>query len=90
MAVAADRDKDSRDELAAHSPLSSLTRAAAFGCANDLAAHTRSNWDRSPDSNTPNTDCSADRTNRSSIEAAAAQGTFEGLRNGGEMENFGH
>lgn len=60
--------------------------------ANDLAAHNRSNSDRSLDSSKPNRDYSADRTSRNNIEAAVslAVESLEGLRNDGEMEKYDH
>lgn len=88
-----DRDKDRTvDGRPVPKWRSDSSRAVAFDYANDLAAHTRSSWDRSrPDSNTPNTDWLVDRTNRNSIEAAAegtwAAESLEGLRNDGETND---
>lgn len=62
-------------------------RVVAFDFSSDLAAGSRSNLGHSPDSNSPNMDYFADRTN---IVVAVSWAVEEGLRNDGEMENCDH
>lgn len=84
-------DKDnSKERCRLVDGLDQLTLAEAFDFASAEAADSHSNSDRSLDSNTPNKDCFADRTN---IGAAVswAEESLEGLHNdNGEMENFDH
>lgn len=66
--------------------------AVAFDCVNDLAAHSRSNLDRNPDSNKPSKDYFEGHTNRNSEVAVTlvVESLKEGLRNDSDSESCGH